>query len=209
MEVVVVWGAPCTSWHVVGRVGCTRQKCRQSANRQRPPCRERYRHHRHHRHTTAISTSPSFSFLRIACSPSSSYSLRPCRCRIPLDTSRQGSGESFDASSDGFEFESESKRAENKYSIDRRNFDSSRKCTRGEERKKLDYSSKMKNGRVFVTDRRKRKRKRETMDLDDVGSKCPFDTNINEKENYSCLLLLFCLFIFFLSPPTRAYHFHR
>lgn len=40
--------APSASWHVVGRVARTRQKCRRSANRQRPPCRYVGRRRRRH-----------------------------------------------------------------------------------------------------------------------------------------------------------------
>ena len=100
VEVEVV-GAPCASWHVVGRVACTQQKCRHSANRQRPPCRKRHRcrrhHHHHHHHRRYRQLHVTFvSFVRIGWLRRSSYSLYPCRCRT--DTSHPGWGNprSFD-----------------------------------------------------------------------------------------------------------------
>lgn len=65
----------------------------------------------------------------------------------------------------------------------------------------MDYldeivKKKKKNERVFVIDRRERKRKRETRD-DGFESKCSFDTNVNEKKNCFYFLLLFYLFTFF------------
>lgn len=71
----------------------------------------------------------------------------------------------------------------------------------------MDYldeivKKKKKNERVFVIDRRERKRKRKTRD-DGFESKCSFDTNVNEKKNCFYFLLLFYLFTFFFPPLPR------